>query len=136
MRFRGCVRNERNAFPTTRRRPVLFRRETPPRSQIMTFVLYRKLLRDVRTPLIAVSLLLFGFAGLWVRVTQQVTTQISPLLALAGQKQGMGPNFFHNLFFRGPGKLIQTFLGGEDVQFLNPQDTLAIVSTHPLVQAV
>ena len=102
----------------------------------MVFVLYRKLLRDVRTPLIAVSLLLFGFAGLWVRVTQQVTTQISPLLTLAGQMQGFGPMFFHNLFFRGPGKLIQTFLGGEDVKFLDPQDTLAVVSMHPLVQAI
>ena len=102
----------------------------------MTFVLYRKLLRDVRTPLIAVSLLLFGFAGLWVRVTQQVTTQISPLLTLAGTIQGMGPMFFHNLFFRGPGKILQTFLGGEDVTFLDPQDTLAIVCMHPLVQAI
>jgi ABC-2 type transport system permease protein len=102
----------------------------------MTFVLYRKLLRDVRTALIAISLLLFGFAGLWVKVTERVTTQISPLLTLAGQLQGFGPMFFHNLFFRGPGKLIQTFLGGEDVTFLNPQDTLAIVATHPLVQAI
>lgn len=102
----------------------------------MTFVLYRKLLRDVRLPLLAVSLLLFGFAGLWVKVTVQVTTQISPLLTLAGQMQGMGPMFFHNLFFRGPGKLIQTFLGGEDVTFLDPQDTLALVATHPLVQAI
>ncbi|MBO0697261.1 MAG: ABC transporter permease subunit [Zavarzinella sp.] len=102
----------------------------------MTFVLYRKLLRDVRGPLVAVGLLLFGFAGLWVKVTVQVTTQISPLLTLAGQMQGFGPMFFHNLFFRGPGKLIQTFLGGEDVKFLDPQDTLALVATHPLVQAI
>ena len=102
----------------------------------MTFVLYRKLLRDVRIPLAAVWLLLFGFAGLWVKVTVQVTTQISPLLTLAGQMQGMGPMFFHNLFFRGPGKLIQTFLGGEDAKFLDPQDTLALVTTHPLVQAI
>jgi ABC-2 type transport system permease protein len=102
----------------------------------MTFVLYRKLLRDVRIPLVAVWLLLFAFAGLWVKVTVQVTTQISPLLTLAGQMQGFGPMFFHNLFFRGPGKLIQTFLGGEDAQFLYPQDTLALVATHPLVQAI
>ena len=102
----------------------------------MVFVLYRKLLRDVRTPLIAVSLLLFGFAGLWVRVTQQVTTQISPLLTLASQLQGFGPTFFQDLFFRGPGKILQTFLGGEDVKFLDPQDTLAVVAMHPLVQAI
>ena len=64
----------------------------------MTWVLYRKLLRDVRTPLIAVSLLLFGFGGLWVRVTEQVTTQISPLLTLASQMQGFGPTFFQDLW--------------------------------------
>ena len=102
----------------------------------MTFVLYRKLFRDIRWALLAVSLLLFGFGGLWVRVTEQVTTQISPLLSLAGQMQGFGPLFFHHLFFRGPGKLIQTFLGGEEVNFLEPQDTLALVTTHPLVQAI
>jgi ABC-2 type transport system permease protein len=105
----------------------------------MTFVLYRKLLRDVRIPLVAVWLLLFAFAGLWVKVTVQVTTQISPLLTLASMQLPMGfgsPTFFHDLFFRGPGKLIQTFLGGEDAKFLNPQDTLALVATHPLVQAI
>ena len=102
----------------------------------MTFVLYRKLLRDVRLPLVAVSLLLFGFAGLWVKVTVQVTTQIAPLLGLAGQLQGFGSDFFLNLFFRGPGKLIQTFLGGEEARFTNPEDTLALVTTHPLVQAI
>jgi ABC-2 type transport system permease protein len=102
----------------------------------MTFVLYRKLLRDVRLQLAAVSLLLFGFAGLWVKVTVQVTTQITPLLGLAGQLQGFGSDFFLNLFFRGPGKLIQTFLGGEEARFTNPEDTLALVTTHPLVQAI
>jgi beta-exotoxin I transport system permease protein len=47
-----------------------------------------------------------------------------------------GATFFHDLFFRGPGKLIQTFLGGEDVKFLDPQDTLAVVAMHPLVQVI
>ncbi len=102
----------------------------------MTFVLYRKLLRDVRLPLLAVSLLLFGFGGLWVKVTVQVTTEISPLLTLAAGLANFGPTFFQDLFFNGPGKLLQTFLGGEDVRFLDPQDTLCVVATHPLVQAV
>jgi beta-exotoxin I transport system permease protein len=102
----------------------------------MTFALYRKLLRDVRGPLIAVGLLLFGFGGLWVKVTERVTTQISPLLTLVGTMTQFGATFFHDLFFRGPGKLIQTFLGGEDVKFLDPQDTLAVVAMHPLVQVI
>jgi ABC-2 type transport system permease protein len=102
----------------------------------MTFVLYRKLLRDVRTPLVAVAVLLALFGGLWVRVTMQVTTQISPLLTLVGSMTQFGATFFHDIFFRGPGKLIQTFLGGDEVKFLDPQDTLAIAPTHPLVQAI
>ncbi|HEX3152788.1 MAG TPA: ABC transporter permease subunit [Gemmataceae bacterium] len=102
----------------------------------MTFVLYRKLLRDVRVPLAAVSALLCLFAGLWVKVTVQVTTQIAPLLSLAGSLGKFGPTFFMDLFFNGPGKLIQTFLGGESVRFEDAQDTLAVVGTHPLVQAI
>jgi ABC-2 type transport system permease protein len=102
----------------------------------MTLVLYRKLLRDVRIPLLAVAVLLGLFAGLWVRVTVQVTTQISPLLTLVGSMTQFGATFFHDLFFNGPGKLIQTFLGGEEAKFLNPQDTLALAGTHPLVQAI
>src|SRR3954462_7605249 len=102
----------------------------------MTWVLYRKLLRDVRIPLAAVSLLLFGFAGLWVKVTVQVTTQIAPLLSLAGTLGKFGSTFFMDLFFNGPGKMIQTFLGGESVRFTDAQDTLAVVATHPLVQAI
>ena len=102
----------------------------------MTFVLYCKLLRNVRVPLLFVCLLLGLFAGLWVRVTVQVTTQISPLLTLVGTMTQFGATFFHDLFFNGPGKLIQTFLGGEEVKFLDPQDTLAVAPTHPLVQAI
>jgi ABC-2 type transport system permease protein len=100
------------------------------------FVLYRKLLRDVRIPLVAVCLLLFGFGALWVKVTVQVTTQISPLLTLAAGLAHFGPTFFQDLFFEGPGKLLQTFLGGPDIKFTDPQDTLCVVATHPLVQAV
>jgi ABC-2 type transport system permease protein len=102
----------------------------------MTFVLYRKLLRDVRVSLIVVCLLLAGFAGLWVRVTVQVTTQISPFLSLLAVKSGFAPTFVIDLFFQGPGKLIQTFFGGESVQFFDPQETLSIGPMHPLVQAI
>jgi ABC-2 type transport system permease protein len=102
----------------------------------MTFVLYRKLLRDVRLPLVAVWLLLAGFGGLWVKVTVQVTTEISPVLTLAANLAGFGGNYFQDLFFEGPGKLLQTFLGGPEVKFVDPQDTLAVVAMHPLVQAI
>ncbi|HJZ94066.1 MAG TPA: ABC transporter permease subunit [Gemmataceae bacterium] len=102
----------------------------------MTPVLYLKLLRDVRLPLVAVCLLLAGFGGLWVKVTERVTTQITPLLTTVAQMQHMPGSFFHDIFFRGPGKLIQTFLGGEDVKFVDPQDTLAVGPMHPMVVAI
>jgi ABC-2 type transport system permease protein len=102
----------------------------------MTFVLYRKLLRDVRVPLIVVSLLLAAFAGLWVRVTVQVTTQISPFLSLLAVKSGFAPTFVMDLFLQGPGKMIQTFFGGESLKFFDPQETLSIAPMHPLVQAI
>jgi ABC-2 type transport system permease protein len=102
----------------------------------MTFVLYRKLFRDIRWQLLACCLLLGLFAGLWVRVTVQVTTQISPFLGLLSMKSGFGPTFVMDLFFQGPGKLMQTFFGGEALKFLDPQETLAIGPMHPLVQAI
>jgi beta-exotoxin I transport system permease protein len=102
----------------------------------MTYVLYLKLLRDVRLPLVAVCLLLAGFGGLWVKVTERITTQITPMLTIVAQMQHMGPTFFQDMFFRGPGKLIKTFLGGEDVKFLDPQETLAVAPMHPLVVAI
>jgi ABC-2 type transport system permease protein len=102
----------------------------------MTFVLYCKLMRDVRVSLVVVSLLLAGFAGLWVRVTVQVTTQISPFLSLLAMKSGFAPTFVMDMFLEGPGRLIQTFFGGERLQFFDPQETLAIGPMHPLVQAI
>ena len=38
----------------------------------MTLVLVRKLVRDVRLPLLVVMLLLGGFQVLWVKATQRV----------------------------------------------------------------
>ena len=102
----------------------------------MTFVLYRKLLRDIRWQLLAVFVLLATFAGLWVRVTQEVTTQVSPFITLISTMQAWRPDYIHDLFFRGPGKMLQTFLGGDDVKFIDPQQTLAVAAAHPLVQAI
>ena len=82
---------------------------------------------------VSIGLLLFGFAGLWVKVTVQVTTQISPLLTLAGQMQGFGPMFFHNLFFRGPGKLFMDeyakFIAGRN-ELLGSAGQLPAVRGH------
>ena len=49
---------------------------------------------------------------------------------------GFGSQFFQNLFFEGPGRMILTFFGGEKLTFADPQETLAIGPMHPLVQAI
>lgn len=102
----------------------------------MTFILWRKLLRDVRVPLLVVALLLFFFEIVWVKVVQRLTTEIAPMLEMLSLMQGRGGDYLLNLFFRGPGKLLQTILGGEDIQFGNPQDMLAVGYMHPLVQTI
>ena len=102
----------------------------------MTATLWRKLLRNSRVPMIVVAILLFAFAAMWVKVTQKITTQIMPMLDAVASLQRLGAGFFQDQFFHGPGKLMQTMLGGEDVRFTDPQDTLAIGLMHPFVQAV
>jgi beta-exotoxin I transport system permease protein len=102
----------------------------------MTFTLWRKLLRDIRVPLLVVALLLLGFEIIWVKVVQRLTGEIVPMLSLVSAMAGRASDWLLDLFFRGPGKLIQTFLGGEHIQFGNPQELLAIGFMHPLVQAM
>jgi ABC-2 type transport system permease protein len=102
----------------------------------MTFVLWRKLLRDIRVPLLVVALLLFLFEIFWVKVVERLTTEIAPMLEILSVMQGRGGNFLMDLFFRGPGKIFQTILGGENIQFGNPQDMLAVGYMHPLVQTI
>jgi ABC-2 type transport system permease protein len=51
----------------------------------MTVVLVRKLLRDVRWPLLAVCVLLFVFSAFWVKVAQRVTTEIAPFFLAIGE---------------------------------------------------
>ena len=50
----------------------------------MTWVLMRKLLRDIRIAWIVVALLLFLFQLLWSRITSRITTQILRELQGAG----------------------------------------------------
>jgi ABC-2 type transport system permease protein len=99
----------------------------------MTFVLWRKLLRDVRVPLLVAALLLFGFELFWVKVTSRVTTEIAPMLGLLSLMQGQREDFLMNLFFRGPGRILQSVLGGGSIRFNVPQDMLAVGTMHPVV---
>ncbi|HJZ57255.1 MAG TPA: ABC transporter permease subunit, partial [Gemmataceae bacterium] len=99
----------------------------------MTLILVRKLFRDVRVPLLVVSLLLFLFAALWVKITQRVTAEITPFFNIVAERAKLQPKLFEEVIFRGPGKVSQAVLGGADLQFERPNDFLAVGMLHPIV---
>lgn len=102
----------------------------------MTFTLFRKLLRDLRVPLLVWIVFLGGFECLWVKVAQRITTQLSPFFQGLAQAQKLRPGVVEEQLFRGPGKVFQTLIGGESMNFERAMDTLAIGYVHPLVQAL
>jgi ABC-2 type transport system permease protein len=99
----------------------------------MTLILVRKLLRDARPALIAVCLILFLFAALWVKITQRVTAEITPFFNVVAKAAQLDPKVFEQVLFRGPGKISQAVLGGADLQFEKPNDFLAVAMLHPVV---
>ncbi len=98
----------------------------------MTFILMRKLLRDVRLPLIIVCLLLFAFATFWVKIAQRVTSEIAPVFNSVALMFG-DKNLFQDVLFKGPGKVSQAALGWGDLNFEKPNDFLAMVMLHPTI---
>lgn len=100
----------------------------------MTWVLWRKLLRDIRLALLVIFSVLLGFQILWVMVTQRVTTEFSPLFQGVSKRIGVPEDAFQKQFFSGPGKVVQSIMGGENVRFNEPQDMLAIGYLHPVIQ--
>jgi len=99
----------------------------------MTSILVRKLLRDVRPALIVVCLILFLFAGLWVKITQRVTAEITPFFNTVARVAKLPPKLFEDVLFKGPGKVSQAVLGGADLRFEKPMDFLAVGLLHPVV---
>ena len=97
----------------------------------MTFILVCKLLRDVRAALIVVCVLLFAFATLWVKISQLVTVEISPVFGVVAQFAG-DKGLFQEIIFAGPGKVSQAALGWGSINFENPNDFLAMGMMHPV----
>jgi ABC-2 type transport system permease protein len=97
----------------------------------MTLVLVRKLLRDVRVQLLVVALLLVAFECLWVKITERISGQIVPFFG----RQIPLPKLEEALF-QGPGKIIRTFMGGENIKLNRAMDVLSIGYVHPLVQTI
>ncbi len=97
----------------------------------MITTLVRKLLRDVRLGLIIVALLLGAFQCLWARVTRSVSLDLwSYLAALVPFEE------LQKKIFEGPGKIVQTLIGGETIDFRHLQDMLSIGYVHPLTQTI
>src|SRR5947209_20574143 len=99
----------------------------------MTLILVRKLLRDARPALVAVCLVLFLFAALWVKITQRVTAEITPFFNTVARMAQLPPKLFEDVLFKGPGKVSQAVLGGADLRFEKPMDFLAVGLLHPIV---
>jgi ABC-2 type transport system permease protein len=90
----------------------------------MTFVLVRKLLRDLRVPLALVALLLAAFEFLWAKVTVTITQHLSQATEVI-QRFFLGGESF--------GRLIQILLGGESIGIDRAADVLSIGYLHPFV---
>jgi ABC-2 type transport system permease protein len=99
----------------------------------MTLILVRKLFRDVRPALIAVCVLLFAFATLWVKISQLVTSEIAPVFNTVALFAAGDKYLFQDVIFRGPGKVSEAALGWGSINFEKPNDFLAMGMLHPIV---
>jgi ABC-2 type transport system permease protein len=97
----------------------------------MTAVLVRKLLRDLRVQLLVVALLLAAFECLWVKITERITGQIIPVLGRQVSLPGL-----EETLFKGPGKIVRTLIGGENIKLDRAMDVLSIGYVHPLLQTM
>src|SRR5579871_3928248 len=95
--------------------------------------LVAKLLRDVRWPLLGVLLLLAGFECLWVKITQRIAGQLLPLLMGLASAWPISKSQLENTLFEGPGKIMRTLMGGENINLEKARDMLSVGYVHPLV---
>jgi ABC-2 type transport system permease protein len=98
----------------------------------MTFILIRKLLRDVRPSFIVVCIVLFVFSTFWVKIAQLVTVEIAPVLSALGGYVG-DKQMIQEVLIRKPGKVAQAALGWGELNFERPNDFLAMGMLHPIV---
>lgn len=99
----------------------------------MSLALFKKLLRDIRVPLLLTALLLLGYEMLWVKVAERIIEQFKMLSELLPLETML---LLEKKIFAGPGQVIRAMLGGE---LINLNDSLSILSigyVHPFMQAV
>jgi ABC-2 type transport system permease protein len=95
-----------------------------------------KLIRDVRLPLFVVCLLLVGFQCLWVKITERITGQLVPFFTALAVGMKMAPVRLEETLFAGPGRIMKTLMGGENIQIDRAMDMLSIGYVHPLMQTI
>src|SRR5262249_23779886 len=102
-----------------------------PRDRRMTRILVAKLFRDVRLALLIVALLLAAFQCLWAKITQRIVAELVPQFRELMPLAKLG-----RILFEGPGRLVQTLMGGESIKLDSTLDMLSIGYVHPLVQTI
>lgn len=102
----------------------------------MTWILVRKLLRDLRWPLLTIGLLLFAFQVLWAQVTARVLGELAPFFTRMASFAGFTRQDIENEVFSGPGQVVKSIIGGDRIQLDHAMDMLSIGYVHPLVQLI
>jgi len=102
----------------------------------MTLTLIRKLLRDLRVALVVVAILLGAFQCLWYKVTERIIAELSPFFTMLAIRSGFRPQVIQDVLFAGPGKIVRTLVGGDQLNFDNVMDMLSIGYVHPLMQTI
>src|SRR5438270_13357759 len=101
----------------------------------MTRTLVAKLLRDVWLALLLVCVLLAAYQCLWAKITERIIGQLLPMLMSVVQI-GITPQDIIREIFAGPGKILESMLGGENIDITSPRDALTIGYMHPVIQAI
>jgi ABC-2 type transport system permease protein len=94
-----------------------------------------KLLRDVRLALILMCVLLAAYQCLWAKITERIIGQLLPML-MDVVIPGISAQDIIGKVFEGPGKLLQSLLGGENIDITSSRDALTIGYVHPVTQAI
>jgi ABC-2 type transport system permease protein len=100
----------------------------------MTLTLVRKLLRDVRLYLAGAALLLGAFQVLWARVVARILGELAPFFNNLAAAGGVTKEDVQSVVFGGPGKVVRTLIGGEQLDFDRAMDLLSVGYVHPVVQ--
>jgi ABC-2 type transport system permease protein len=99
----------------------------------MSATLLRKLLRDLRIPLLVTVVLLAVFQCLWTKITERITAELMPQLLWLGAGRNVGGEEIEAFMFEGPGKISKALIGGEGISIFRLRDMLTVGYVHPLV---